>query len=169
MPDTPFVDLYAALHNAQSATAHPANSPALADTLPDEPAANPPPAWPNRTPTAMPGLAVKAPDPARGWKLAEGRGAYDWASTTRTEDVLRRLGATEGEMFTREFLSPNQAKGVLKARGVGGKVQKDLLGVLTRRVPGRPTLVREDDLRPALVAPDAGDAFDDLRQNGEDL
>jgi RNA polymerase sigma factor (sigma-70 family) len=44
----------------------------LQDTLPDIPAAAPTPRQPDLTPTAMPGLKVREPDQARGWKLAEG-------------------------------------------------------------------------------------------------
>lgn len=74
MPDSLFVELYAALH----------------DTLPDEPAAAPTPT-PNRTPTAMPGLSVKEPDQSRGWKLAEGH-TFDEAVVDQMRQRAQRRG-----------------------------------------------------------------------------
>jgi hypothetical protein len=55
---------------------------------------------------------------------------------------------------------------VLKAHGIGGAEQKNLLAVLVHRPPGKPTLVEDSDPRPALPAPADG-AFDDI-DNMED-
>jgi hypothetical protein len=109
---------------------------------------------------------VEAGETGHGFKMAQGRSRRAWKNERVTETVLKRLGLPEGKIIIRELLSPNQAEAVLKAHGIGGAEQKNLLAVLVHRPPGKPTLVEDSDPRPALPAPADG-AFDDI-DNMED-
>lgn len=107
---------------------------------------------------------VEAGETGYGFKMAQGRSRRTWKNPAVVERVLKRLGVPEREILTRELLSPNQAESVLKAHGIGGAEQKNLLAVLVHRPPGKPTLVEDKDPRPALPAPADG-AFDDLEDS----
>ena len=103
---------------------------------------------------------VEAGETQYGFKMAQGRSHRAWKNPVVVERVLKRLGIPEDEILTRELLSPNQAESVLKAHGIGGKEQRNLLAVLVHRPPGKPTLVEDKDPRPALPAPADGAFYD---------
>ncbi len=103
---------------------------------------------------------VAAGETGHGFKMAQGRSRRAWKNRALTERVLKRLGVDEDKILTRELISPNQAEHVLKAHGIGGAAQRNLLAVLVHRPPGKPTLVEDSDPRPALPASAGGDLFD---------
>ena len=87
-----------------------------------------------------------------GWKLVAGRANRAWGDPAEAERVLASL-LGDGA-FTRTLLTPAAAE---RAVGRGGR---EALPAVVRG-EGRPTLVQEDDGRPALAAVVSGD-FDDL-------
>ncbi len=103
---------------------------------------------------------VAAGETGHGFKMAQGRSRRAWKNTAVVEQVLRHIGVPESELVSRTLISPNQAESVLKAHGVGGSEQRNLLAVLVHRPPGKPTLVEDRDPRPALTASADGDLFD---------
>lgn len=107
---------------------------------------------------------VAAGETGYGFKMAQGRSQRAWKNPVVVERVLKRLGVPEDEILAKKLLSPNQAESVLKAHGIGGAEQRNLLAVLVHRPPGKPTLVEDKDPRPALPAPADG-AFDDMEDN----
>lgn len=99
---------------------------------------------------------VEAGEDGHGFKVVQGRGRRAWRNPAVAERVLRRLGLTEDDVVTRKLLSPNQAEHALKAHGIGGTEQRNLLAVLTHKPEGKPTLVEDKDPRPSLQAPADG-------------
>lgn len=108
---------------------------------------------------------VEAGESGHGFKVVKGRSRRAWKNPDVTMRVFKRLGVPEAEFAPPNLVSPNQAESVLKAHGIGGSEQKNLLAVLVHRPPGKPTLVQDRDPRPALPSP--GDAFGDDMEHGD--
>ena len=82
-----------------------------------------------------------------GWKAVEGRGSRDWTDMDAAFDVLVRGGIAPEEMlWEKKPLTLAQVEKLVGKKGfqesVGGYVVKN---------PGKPTLARETDKRPAIT------------------
>ena len=78
-------------------------------------------------------------------KVVEGRGSRVWSDETEAEQFLRQhFKLSDDEIFNKKLTSPAQAE---KLVGAGGKA--DLQSLIAKK-EGRPTLVSENDKRPAL-------------------
>ncbi len=81
-----------------------------------------------------------------GMKVVEGRSNRIYVSEMDTEVKLLKAGFTTGEIYTTpELLGVTKLKAVL-----GAKTFKELVEPDLRKPPGKPTLVTEDDPRPAF-------------------
>lgn len=96
-----------------------------------------------------------------GWKLVEGRANRKWPDNEAHVYLkLRRLGLKDGAIYKTEMLSPAQIEAKLHAkagltRAQAGKV----VNAMAIKPPGKKSLVRASDKRPAL--PSDGSVFDD--------
>lgn len=106
-----------------------------------------------------------------GWKLVEGRsnrrwtidrpGADDQAEISKLALALRRHGVQQ-PYKPPELIGIGDAEEQMKAAGIGPKAIEAALAVLTYRPPGKPTLARDTDPRPALLTSSAADDFSDV-------
>lgn len=98
-----------------------------------------------------------------GQKLVEGRMDRDFRSEKTAKQALAEKGVPESMMYSRKFVSPAQAEKLLIESGMKRKDAVNYLKPLVNRAPGRPTLVPENDARPAYVHPadDVFETFDD--------
>jgi hypothetical protein len=97
-------------------------------------------------------LAMGEPFP--GFKLVEGRSVRGWSDDGVAGDILEyHLGETA---FTKKMVTPAQAEKLL------GKARKGLIQDLIVKPPGKPSLAKETDPRPAITATISDfDALDD--------
>ncbi|WP_207479520.1 DUF2800 domain-containing protein [Arenibaculum pallidiluteum] len=95
---------------------------------------------------------VAAGEPVPGWKLVEGRqGNRDWVDEACAAAALAGAGLSDADIYVRKLISPTQAEKLL------GKAAMRPLATLVSRPPGRPTLAREADPRPAITSAAATD------------
>lgn len=80
-----------------------------------------------------------------GWKSVEGRGSREFTDLDAAFNKLKESGIDEAILFERKPLTLAQAEKV-----VGKKEFNDLVGDLVIKNPGKPTLVKESDKRPAI-------------------
>lgn len=80
-----------------------------------------------------------------GFKLVEGRAIRRWSDETAAADRLLGLTRIE-DVYTRKLISPAQAEKLL------GKKDKAAIEDLIEKPRGSPTIAREDDPRPAIIA-----------------
>lgn len=77
-----------------------------------------------------------------GFKLVAGRSSQSWTDEAETVDALEMLLGDDA--YTKKILSPPQAK-----KALGKKMEKHIEYLITKS-SGRPTMVPEDDKRPAI-------------------
>ena len=80
-----------------------------------------------------------------GWKSVEGRGSREFTDLDAAFNKLKESGIDEAILYERKPLTLAQAEKV-----VGKKEFNDLVGDLVIKNPGKPTLVKESDKRPAI-------------------
>ena len=81
-----------------------------------------------------------------GWKAVEGRGSRDWTDQEAAFDALVKAGTPKAVLY--ETLPLSLAK---VEKLVGRKEFDETVGNFVRKNPGKPTLVRESDKRPAIT------------------
>jgi hypothetical protein len=85
-----------------------------------------------------------------GWKMVEGRSNRKWADEDKAEKLLRKLLGAE-DAYKKKLLTAPAAEKAL------GKEDKYRIKDLIVKPEGKPTLVPEEDKRPALVGITADD------------
>lgn len=80
-----------------------------------------------------------------GWKAVEGRGSRIFTDQEDAFEVLRENGIPDEILYNRVPLTLAQTEKV-----VGKKKFAELVGSLIEKKPGKPTLARESDKRPAI-------------------
>lgn len=96
-----------------------------------------------------------------GLKLVEGRSRRAFVSKGGTLEALMKAGVPREKVIVEEMISPAQAERELRAVGIARKDIPSLLEGLTKKPPGKPTLVPLSDKRDAMVDINEG-VFDDL-------
>lgn len=90
-----------------------------------------------------------------GWKAVEGRGSRDWTDQDAAFQTLISAGTPEAMLYERKPLSLAQIEKV-----VGKAAFADTVGEYVVKKPGKPTLVKASDKRPAITNTiTAADAF----------
>lgn len=90
-----------------------------------------------------------------GWKAVEGRGCRSFTDMDAAFAILEKEGVEECLLWERKPLTLAQVEAV-----VGKKRFAELVGDMVVKSPGKPTLVPEDDKRPAVTnVPRAKDVF----------
>ena len=90
-----------------------------------------------------------------GYKAVEGRGSRDWTDQDEAFRALMAGGVPEEVMYERKALTLAALEKV-----VGKKEFADLAGSYIVKSPGKPTLVKESDKRPAISnVPSVEEAF----------
>jgi hypothetical protein len=102
-----------------------------------------------------------------GLKVVEGRTHRAWGSEQGAIEALEWLDIPRSEVAPETLISPSEAEKVLLKHGYKRKELPELLGGLTRKPPGKPTLALAHDKRPALVDL-TSIAFGDVAENQED-
>lgn len=82
-----------------------------------------------------------------GWKIVEGRSRRRYKDENNTVEKLSLLGLSDDDIWVKRLVSPNQLKKVLRAIGIGGKLQDAFIRLLVMRLPGKLTLAPEGDAR----------------------
>lgn len=99
--------------------------------------------------------------PVPGKKLAAARSNRQWKNPGEVHEHLIFLGLTDSDIFKTEIISPAQMEEVLRTEA---KYDRNLIPGLLRdyiyQPPGKPTLVDDNDPRPAIGDMDEG-AWDD--------
>ena len=93
----------------------------------------------------------------RGKKLSAGRSFRQWHNPEKAAEHALFLGLDEKEIYTIEVISPAQMEE--KLRKVAKYDRKVIPGLIQKQVyspPGKPTLVDDNDPRPALSHSDEG-------------
>lgn len=86
-----------------------------------------------------------------GFKAVDGRlGNRQWADESRVTEILRDAGYTEDDYIDRKLKSPAGMDELL-----GKKTAAELLGCVTVRKPGQPTIALDTDRRPAITKAEA--------------
>lgn len=83
----------------------------------------------------------------RGWKAVEGRGSRDWTDMDSAFDTLAKSGIAPEEMLWEK--RPLTIAQVEKL--VGKKEFRESVGKFVVKNPGKPTLAKESDKRPAIT------------------
>lgn len=99
-----------------------------------------------------------------GVKVVNGIGRRNWKDEKEAEQALERMRVKKDDRFNVKLVSPTQAETVV------GKRQRSKLDALIFKKPGKPTLVPDEDPRPAIasVVDDFDDLDDDLGFDEED-
>lgn len=84
-----------------------------------------------------------------GFKLVEGKTNRTWVDTQAALKLLNNHLTIDELRPRADLISPAQAEKALKGRELSAKFQNKLKGLITKP-EGKPTLVPEDDKRPAL-------------------
>lgn len=79
-----------------------------------------------------------------GWKLVEGRSVRTIPDVDAAYEALRAAGYPEASLYKVQPLSLGELEGLLE------KEHKEILARYVVKPPGKPTLVPEDDKRPAM-------------------
>jgi hypothetical protein len=103
---------------------------------------------------------------ADGWKVVDGRTRRRYRNEKRAVEKYKLVGLTEDEIFVKKIVSPAQAEKLLRSIGIGGKLMKDFLGMLTENPKGKPTLAPDGDNR--LSVPNVIDGVFDTEDQAED-
>lgn len=88
-----------------------------------------------------------------GFKLVEGKANRTWVDTDAALKLLNNHLTIDELRPRADLISPAQAEKALKGRELSTKFQNKFKGLITRP-EGKPTLVPEDDKRPALTTAD---------------
>lgn len=104
---------------------------------------------------------------AHGYKLVEGRSNRVFEDPEKAIEHLETLGVPRDATIERKFVSPSGAERLLRKAGHRNKDIPNLLEGLTRKPPGKPTIVPVSDKRPP-IADLSGVAFDDLESTTDD-
>lgn len=91
-----------------------------------------------------------------GWKLVEGRSNRKYADQDAVAEKLLEAGIPEAVIYERSLLGITAME-----KAIGKKQFAELLSDLVVKPSGKPTLVREDDKRPALSS--VASAADDFK------
>lgn len=86
-----------------------------------------------------------------GYKIVEGRSFRDYVNRDQAIEHLVDCGIPREEVLIQSVISPAEAEKKLVKAGHRRKDLPDLLGGITKKPPGKPTLVPLADKRPALV------------------
>lgn len=93
-----------------------------------------------------------------GWKAVEGRGSRSFTDMDAAFAVLEKDGIEENQLWERKPLTLAQVE-----NAVGKKRFGELVGKMVVKTPGKPTLVPENDKRPAITnVPQAEDVFKEV-------
>lgn len=83
-----------------------------------------------------------------GYKLVEGKqGNRQWANADEAEKAMKAMRLKTDEMYERKLISPTAAEKVLKQT----PAKWDKLQKLITRNPGKPSVAKDTDKRPALA------------------
>lgn len=88
---------------------------------------------------------AKAGEHFSGWKLVEGRSVRKYADDLKVAEKLKAAGYDEALVYERKLYSITAMEKI-----VGKKRLSEILGGLIQKPPGAPTLVPENDKRPAI-------------------
>lgn len=101
-----------------------------------------------------------------GYKLVKGRqGNRSWSPDAQPAELLQRAGVDEDHIYEKKLISPTDAEKLAKA-GIIPSATWSELKELTNRLPGKPSVARESDKRPAIsLAADASE----FEASGNDL
>jgi len=102
-----------------------------------------------------------------GYKLVEGRSTRKWRDNEQAEEVLRKLAKNQkrfkvGDFFISKMVTAPQAQKV-----VGKTLFEQKLKDLVTKPPGKATLAKADDKRPAINSAEAL-GFDDKTQETQE-
>ncbi len=86
-----------------------------------------------------------------GYKMVEGRSHRKIKDSTEAVKVLTDLGLKRSDVISEVTASPADIEKKLKWIGICGAELEEVLEPLVRKPPGKPTLVKLSDKRPALV------------------
>lgn len=89
-----------------------------------------------------------------GYKLVEGRSQRRWSDEENAIKKLKKEGYKEKDITTRKLLGITKMEKLVKKKNF-----EPLLGDFVEKPPGSPTLVPEDDKRPALGNEKAAEEF----------
>lgn len=93
-----------------------------------------------------------------GYKLVAGRkGARKWADEAKVEYLMKAMRIKRDIMYTMKLISPTQFEKAVKSGDAFGKGQIEKLRGLIVAPEGKPSVVSEDDPRPALAVASASD------------
>lgn len=81
-----------------------------------------------------------------GWKAVEGRGSRDWTDMDKAFETLQKKGIAEALLYEMKPLTLAQVEKV-----VGKKDFIEMVGEFVVKSPGKPTLAKEADKRPAIT------------------
>ena len=81
-----------------------------------------------------------------GWKAVEGRSQRAWTDLEAAHKALTDGGISEELLYERKPLTLAQTE-----KAVGKEAFKELAGGFVTKPPGKPTLVKESDKRPAIT------------------
>lgn len=85
-------------------------------------------------------------NPVPGWKAVEGRGSREWTDQDAAFEKLIKTGlAEEAVLYERKPLTLAQVE-----KTIGAKDFQDFVGDYVTKKPGKPTLVKESDMREAI-------------------
>lgn len=102
-------------------------------------------------------------DEIPGYKAVEGRSARDWTDQDAAFKALQASGVPEAAMYERKPLTLAALEKV-----VGKKAFGEAVGRFIEKKPGKPTLVRESDKRPAITnVPTVAEAFEGVSEADE--
>ena len=94
---------------------------------------------------------AKAGEEVPGFKIVEGRSFREYTDREQAVEHLVDCGIPRDEVVIESVISPAEAEKRLVKAGHRRKDLPDLLGGITKKPPGKPTLVPLADKRPALV------------------
>lgn len=86
-----------------------------------------------------------------GMKIVEGRSRRVFNNEQAAVKHVVKLGVPEDKMILKKVASPSQTEDLLLKAGYKRKELASLLGSLVSKPPGKPTIVRVSDKRPAIV------------------
>lgn len=81
-----------------------------------------------------------------GWKAVEGRSSREWTDMEGAFKALMDGGVPEALLYERKPLTLAQAE-----KAIGKKEFEEMAGGFVVKPPGKPTLAKEDDKRPAIT------------------
>ena len=103
---------------------------------------------------------IKSGEQLPYWKLVAGRTSRQWSNLDKTVNILSEQLDTD-QLYVSKLISPPEAEKLLGKKAF--KILDEEHDLVTK-VPGNPTLVSENDKRPALVYRGASQIFANLNE-----